>query len=271
MVIDDNKKALLGRISILKDEFINEIVGIINQKEESKHNQTVSKLSNLKDSFTDIIRTEGLSVNEEYLRTQMDVLVAEIKRDNRKSNEELYTWISARLNRYLDVLQTETDEEEIQMQLDGEKEHLQYEVEENKTQRKRRTVHIAVPKVEGYISDILSNTMRRADTLGIRMSNDRFDELRYAISSQLKHRRIHEIEDFLLDEDSELIRTINQKLEEFFNQVNQMRTQGEQEGEKKTISPNAMLFEHFEIDHKLAQKRAEGKAEVESLPSDVIK
>lgn len=271
-MLDDNKRTLLGRISILKDEFINEIVSIINQKEEGKYYGTVSKLSNLKESFTNIIRIKGLSVNEEYLRTQMDVLLAEIKRDNCKSNEELYTWISTRLNRYLDVLQTETDEEEIQRQLDGEKGHLQYEVEENKTQRKRRTIHIAVPKVEGYISDILSNTLRRADTLGIRISNNRFDELRYEISSQLKHKRTHEMEEFLLDEDSELIRIINQKLEEFFEQVDRIMVQGNQEEEKRKTSPNAMMFEHFEIDHKLAQERAIAKSEgIETLPSNVIK
>lgn len=116
MRLDDNKIILLGRINNLKDEFITEIARIIEQKSENRYYETTAKLNNVKDRFADIMKSEGISVNEEYLTTQLDVLLAEMKRDIGKSDEELYTWIITRLNRYLDIMQTETDETEIEMQ-----------------------------------------------------------------------------------------------------------------------------------------------------------
>lgn len=275
MSSEDSKKRLLVRIADLKDEVMTDIFRSIEQSSEDKQYETKRRLDKIKNKFAEIMESEGVSVNQEYLDTQLNVLESQIKRTLKGPNEDLCAMVSKRLSMYVDILSAEKDKDEIEAQTTHQKGNIQYELEENKGKRKKDVSLRIIPSIEEYIDDVFSNTRRRLDSFGITISGQQLDYLRSSISSQLKNKSVTEIEDFFIDEDNQLFRRVSAKLEEFFNTVEQMRVQDEQ-GENK--SPNALLFEHFEIDHELAIKRLAEQGQqksiykkIEGLPDDVIK
>ena len=67
------------------------------------------------------MESKGIKVNRDYLMSQMDVLQNEIKTTEEGPNQNLYSAISSRLNRYVEVLQYEQGTEEAEKQIERSK------------------------------------------------------------------------------------------------------------------------------------------------------
>lgn len=266
---EDNKRRLVTKIEDLKNDIISEIAGIIEQNSENKNDEIRRNLNEIKNKFDEIMKSEGINTNQEYLNTQLHVLQNEIKKTTDIPNQDLYSMISTRLNRYVAALLEGKDEEELETQTRRQKGNLEYEIGENKEKRKKDVSWVVIPSIEDYIEDIFSNTMRRLDSFDIRMSNQKFDELKFIILSQLKNKSVNNMEELFIDEDSEMIRIVNAKLEEFFSTVEQMRVKNEKE-ETDNKKPWELSEEEMKnIDPEKAQRTVENRI-IKELPDNVI-
>ncbi len=267
MPLDENKRVLIDKINDLRDDFLRNIYNSIELKTKEKNEETLARLKDIKKKLNEIMRDNRINIDSEYADGQLDVLNHQLIKLSEEPNGELYNMISSTLNRYVEELSVEKEDDDNETK---PKAQLQYWIEENKKDRQSKDSNISIPKINEYINDVITNALKR---VGLEARID-LDELKRSIS-EFKNRNIFEMEEFFNGTNNNLTSIINEKVEEFFGQLKQITEKCKQNDGEKKDRP----FGHYEIDHGLAIAKAEENAALKEtqrgnfneLLGDVIK
>ena len=200
------------KIENLKEEVIAEIAKCIEQKSDNRNYEVEKLLDKIKYEIISIMQESRIRVNEEYINSQLDVLKYGIKNLNAEKDQKLFSAIFKNLNRYVETLEKENDNNEKTKQ-----QTVRYEIEENKEEREKDISYTIIPNIESYIHDAFSNTLKRMDNLGIRINESTKDELKYKMFSVLKNTKVDEIRTLFKIENNKMFNEIQNKIDEFFS------------------------------------------------------
>ena len=250
----------LTDIKDLKESLLKDIERLLDENSKERKGKISEKLSPLIEEFVNKMGEKGLTVDRGYLELQMEGLKQSINATGEEQNQNLYYAISSCLNRYVQIQESEQDTEEIEHQTKQPKTLLEEECEEDKKSRGEKVENRIIPAIEAYLSDAFSKTIKRATDRNLKISDQTYNELGYEILSTLKREVIGNIKGYIKNEDVQLTREIEGKLQRFFKEVEQVRGT-EEMGKQGEDSSTPDFKNHYDIDHKAAIQAAKGKSE----------
>lgn len=254
----------LEKAESLKTELMSEIAKYMEQKTDYRNSEVERILDEIKDRFIGIMQEYRINVNEDYMKSQSDILKYAIKNLNAEKDQDLFLAIFKNLNRYVETLEKENDNVE-----KANQQSIKYEIEENEEKRNENVSYRIIPYIEEYIDDAFSNTLREMDNLGIRINETIKDELKNNIFSVLKNAKVNEIITLFREENNEMFSEIQNKIDEFFSRTQQKEEQKEENDKKPwELTPEELA----EINPVRAVEEAAEKATREplALPDNVL-
>lgn len=253
------------KIENLKEEVMAEIARCIEQKSDNRNYEVEKLLDKIKYEIISIMQESRIRVNEEYINSQLDVLKYGIKNLNAEKDQKLFSAIFKNLDRYVETLEKENDDnEKIKQQT------VRYEIEENKEEREKDISYTIIPNIESYIHDAFSNTLKRMDNLGIRINESTKDELKYKIFSMLKNAKVDEIRTLFKIENNKMFNEIENKIDEFFSRTEQKEEEKEDNDKKPwELTPEELAEINPDVAIKEATEKA-AKEELQALPDNIL-
>jgi len=273
--MDENKKRSIQEIDEAKDITKKDISYFLGNRSDYRKWATKKELTeNVVKKFTEILRQRGIRPDTEYLEGQLDVLVSELEKGNKDLDGNLYADISKLLNKHVDYVIENTENDEKNYNLRKNEGRAGEVLEEDNSKRGRRINNMQIPKIQEYIHDIFSHTMKMLEYRGIKISQRDIDELRYDILNRLKNNTSRHMEDFLNEDKEVVFQEMKGMLSNFFEYTQeelakQAREEQEPKKEKKwwELSPEEMK----NIDPAKALENAQKVAEEKSQESDLAK
>lgn len=265
----ENKRRIMIRMDDLKNETMQEIQRVVRKNSESRKYSTKKEISiRVINRFKEIMAQRGINVNSQYLEGQLDVLVSELESRDKKSDDFLQSQVNRFLNRHMEYAIEDVETDEKKSNLRRNKSMTEEVIDEDKSERKRAADNNQVPKIEGYLHDIFSHTMRMLENRGISISQNDREELQYEILSTLKHSSSEHMSSFFKNDNNKLSENIKRIISYFFEAVNNEISQEEQSEDKKEkksweLSPSEM--ENINPEEALKNAENRGNAEQNQL------
>lgn len=273
--MDDNKRRSAIRMEQLKDETMQSIRQVIEKHSEDRKKNTKKEITTrIINIFTKRMAEKGIRVDSQYLEGQLDVLVSELEGRDKKSDDYLQSQLNRFFNRHLEYAIENTEADVKQLNLRRNESRTEDIMDEDKSERRRAANNNQIPKIEEYLHDIFSHTMRMLEYRGINISQTSEEELRYAILSRLKHKTSEDMMRFFENSNNELSEDIKGEISKFFESVNYEISKEEQQSEdKKEKKPwELSLSEMANINPAKALKEAENNRQgpQNALPDHII-
>lgn len=260
------KRRIMMRVDELKNETIQSISRIIREYSEDRKDNIKKEIkTSIINEFAKLMEEKGIKVDSQYLEGQLDVLVSEIEGRDKKSDDYLQSQVNGFLNRYMEYAIEDVENDEKKSNLRRNESRVQEIIDEDKSERRRAANNNQVPKIEEYLHDIFSHTMRILEYRGINLSQSTREELQYEILRRLKHSSSEHMSSFFENDNNKLSENIRRIISEFFEAVNKEISQEEQQSEdKKETKPWELSPSEMEkINPEEALKNAENRGNAE--------
>ena len=270
----ENKRRLMIRMDEIKDETKHAIGRIIESHSEKRKYSTKKELTTIvANKFIDIMSQKGIKVDSMYLEGELNVLLSELESRGKISDDYLWSQVNRFLNRHIEYAIEDTETDEKKSNLRRSEFRTEEIIDEDKSERHRVINNNQVSKIEEYVHDIFSHTMRILEYRGINISQKDREELQYEVLSELKNRASNHMTSFFENDNNELSEQIRRNLLEFFEAINHEFSQEEQSEDKKEKKPWELSRDEKEnINPYKALKKAESNRQgiQNVLPDNVI-
>ncbi len=274
----NDKYRIMQLLDELKRDTMTEIDGIIEDyTNNSKYNNGKSIREIVIKRFTEIMQNKGIRVDTAYLDGELNVLLSEIQKSDKRQNEDLRDNINHLLRKHVE-LSVETSNEDNDLKRNESR--TMTELDENQSQRKRNIDNKNV-QIEDYIYNIFSHTMKMLEMRAISITQKERDELSYEVLSILKHKTTDKMTEIFDSNNSELLGRISTILSEFFETVNHELKKQQESEESKTkkdserkpweLTPKEAKNINVEAATEEARRKAEERGiAFEPLPENVL-
>lgn len=251
----------IRQIEELKVDTLRQLYGlIINSQEdkdnkESTSNKTSRKIEEINKEFIRKIEEFGFKAGDsfiEYLSSKKQVVHSQITGYLQKGRDELFEAIRQSLGGYVEKLEYDEEIDDAR-----EEENIKSCLACDDRDRRARKQNIS-KLIEDYIYQIRSRIISRLDAM-----DGRTGDLQSSINREILWKKPEEFSKFLDEEDDELYEQIQDKIQEFFQQVSQIKAA--EKGEKdniraefmQSIDARGVVDENEAINKAASEKRTE--------------
>ena len=235
----ENKIRTMMRMDQLKDETMHEIRMCIEKHSENRKKSTKNEITaSVINRFKAIMEQRGIRIDPQYLEGELSVLVSALEKRGKISDDYLQSNVNRLLNRHIEyaIEEVETDEKKTNLKRNESK--SEDVLDKSKTDRRKAINNNQIPKIEEYLHDIFSHTMRSLEYRGINISERDKDELRHEVLSRLKYNVSNDMGEFFENDNNQLSQEIMRKISEFFSEMDKVVEQQEkQSSERKEKKP----------------------------------
>ena len=259
---------IIDKIEELKYDTMQQLYRLIISSQEDKDNQesidnkTSRKIEEINEEFIEKLEEFGFKASPtfiEYLSSEKKVTQSQINKYIQENSNELYQLISSLLGSYVQKIEYDEEIEDTREE-QRIKSYLGCDNEEK--DRKTRKQNMA-NLIEDYIAQIRSRIIAKLDVM-----DERGEELQSSINRELLWKKPEDFRNFLDEEDKDLYEQIENKIQEFFEQVSVIKAKAkEQESNPKTefmqsINMRGLVDEQAAINKAAMQNQGNSQQEL---------